>query len=154
MESSNPKLLAGRLFFERVCQYRARREDFSIETTLSGKTHLRLVRRLLAEGWQVRLFYLWVRGVDISRERVAERVSLGGHDIPQEDIVRRYPRSIYNLLHYYAPLCSSTICLDNSAEPPEMIFAQYRGEAKPVIYDTEVYYLLLGVASNETGAKC
>jgi len=77
-ESPNPKLLAGRLFFERVRQYRERREDFSIETTLSGRTHLRLVERLLNDGWQVRLFYLWARGVDISKKRVAERVSLGG----------------------------------------------------------------------------
>nr|VFJ52323.1 MAG: Predicted ABC-type ATPase [Candidatus Kentron sp. DK] len=148
-ESPNPKLLAGRLFFERVCQYRARREDFSIETTLSGKTHLRLVERLLNDGWQVELFYLWVPRIDISIKRVAERVSLGGHDIPHEDIVRRYPRSIYNLLHYYGLLCSETVCLDNSGDVPEMISRQRGGEAKPTIDNWKTYNLLVQGANNE-----
>lgn len=148
-----PALLAGRLFFEKVREYRVRREDFSIETTLSGKSHLRLIERLLNDGWWVRLFYLWVRGVGVSSRRVAERVLNGGHNIPYEDIVRRYPRSIFNLLHYYAPLCSSTICLDNSGDPPEMIFAQFRGETEPTIYDLKIYDLLSGVANNERDAS-
>ena len=60
--------------------------------------------------------------IEMSIERVAERVAHGGHDIPRESIVRRYPRGIANLLAYYAPLCSSTICVDNSTAVPEVIF--------------------------------
>jgi len=58
----------------------------------------------------------------LSPER--ERVAHGGHDIPRDDIIRRYPRSIGNLLEHYSPLCSSTICLDNSGPSPEVIFMQ------------------------------
>ncbi len=74
----------------------------------------------------------------MSIERVAERVSHGGHDIPREAIVRRYPRSINNLLDYYAPLCSATVCLDNSGENPEVIFiqdAEGRNIENPYLFD-------------------
>ncbi|HHM04658.1 MAG TPA: hypothetical protein ENJ19_02815 [Gammaproteobacteria bacterium] len=117
-------LTASRLFLREIGQYIAAREDFAFETTLSGRTYLRLVRRLLADGWRVELYYLWLPSIEMSIERVAERVSHGGHDIPREAIVRRYPRSIFNLLNHYAPLCSATVCLDNSRENPEVIFVQ------------------------------
>jgi len=69
---------------------------------------------------------------------VAERISHGGHKIPREDIVRRYSRSIHNLLEYYAPLCSATVCLDNSQEAPEVIFvqdAQGRGVENQTLFE-------------------
>ncbi|MHB1590460.1 MAG: hypothetical protein ACYCTW_02855 [Sulfuricella sp.] len=118
------QLAASRLFLGEIWQYIKRREEFAFETTLSGKTYLKLIRELLADGWQVRLFYLWLPSVEMSIERVAERVAHGGHNIPRNDIIRRYPRSITNLLEYYAPLCISTICLDNSGPAPEVIFMQ------------------------------
>ena len=80
----------------------------------NGATYLRLIEQLLADDWKVNLFYLWLPSVEMSIERVAERVLHGGHNIPQVAIIRRYPRSIFNLLNHYAPICGSTICLDNS----------------------------------------
>lgn len=94
-------LAASRLFLEEVRQYIARRDDFAFETTLSGKTYLRLIQQLLGDGWQVKLYYLWLPSIEMSIERVAERVAHGGHNIPHESIIRRYPRSIANLLDHY-----------------------------------------------------
>lgn len=118
------RVAASRLFLAEIRQYIKRREEFAFETTLSGRTYLKLIRELLADGWEVRLFYLWLPSVEMSLARVAERVAHGGHDIPRDDIIRRYPRSIDNLLEHYSPLCSSTICLDNSGPAPEVIFVQ------------------------------
>lgn len=70
------------------------------------------------------MHYLWLPNVETSIARVAERVARGGHDIPRASIVRRYPRGIANLLDHYAPLCSSTICVDNATTAPEVIFVQ------------------------------
>lgn len=131
-------LAASRLFLQEIEHYIAGRENFAFETTLAGKTYLRLIRRLLAADWRVELYYLWLPSVEMSVERVAERVSHGGHNIPREDIIRRYPRSIHNLLEHYAPLCSSTICLDNSQATPEVIFvqdAQGRSVESPTLFD-------------------
>ncbi len=112
------------MFLREIGHYIQRREDFAFETTLSGRGYLRLIRRLLADGWRVDLYYLWLPSVEMCIERVAERVAHGGHDIPRDSIIRRYSRSIANLLAYYAPLCSSTICVDNSTTVPEVIFVQ------------------------------
>ncbi len=115
---------ASRLFLREINHYIQRRVDFAFETTLSGRSYLRLIRRLLGDGWRVDLYYLWLPSIEMSIARVAERVAHGGHDIPRESIVRRYPRGIANLLDYYAPLCSTTICVDNSTTAPEVIFVQ------------------------------
>ena len=119
-------LTASRLFLQEVHNYIKQREDFAFETTLAGRTHLCLIQEMLADGWQVRLIYLWLPSVEVAIERVAERMAHGGHDIPRPAIIRRYPRSISNLLNDYSRICSSTICLDNSGSAPEVIFVQDR----------------------------
>lgn len=117
-------LAASRLFLLEIDQFVRRRENFAFETTLAGKGHLRLIRRLLADGWRVDLYYLWLPTVEMCMERVTERVAHGGHDVPRQAILRRYPRSLANLLTHYAPLCSSVVCVDNSTRDPKVIFAQ------------------------------
>jgi len=120
-------LAASRLFLREIRQYIDRRESFAFEATLAGKTYVRLIRNLLAVGWRMCLVYLWLPSVEMAIERVAERVAHGGHDIPRDVIIRRYSRSLVNLLEHYAPLCSSTMCLDNSGPAPEVIFVQDEG---------------------------
>ncbi len=137
-------LAASRLLLREIKDYVARQEDFAFETTLSGRSYLRLIRRLLADGWWVNLYYLWLPSVEISMARVAERVAHGGHDIPREAIIRRYPRSIANLLEHYAPLCSATICLDNSGPSPDVIFVQDKSGRK--VENNRLYSLLREVA--------
>lgn len=134
-------LAAGRLFLTEIRQHIQRREDFLFESTLAGRGHLRLVRELLATGWTVDLYYLWLPSVETSIQRVAERVSHGGHGIPEEIIARRYPRSIRNLLKLYAPLCSSTVCMDNSGPEPVIIFTQRA--AGRVVEDAALYDRML-----------
>jgi len=110
-------IAASRLFLKEIRTFITKRESFSFETTLSGRTYLRLIRNLQADGWQVILFYLWLPSVNFSMERVAERVRHGGHHIPEADIRRRFPRSLSNLMREYVPVCDSVICLNNTAIP-------------------------------------
>ena len=127
LSPQSEQVKAGRLFLQEVRQHVARREDFAFETTLSGKAHLALIRKLLADGWRAELYYLWLPSADAAVERVAGRVACGGHDVPPEIIARRYSRGIANLLDHYAPLCSETICLDNSGRIPKVIFVRNGG---------------------------
>jgi len=59
-------LAASRLFLQEIENYITRREDFAFETTLAGRTYLRLIRRLLADGWRVELYYLWLPSMEMS----------------------------------------------------------------------------------------
>jgi predicted ABC-type ATPase len=115
---------AGRVFLHQLREHIERRESFAFETTLSGRTHLRLVNELMEADWRVQMFYLWVPKVEISMDRVAERVRHGGHDIPREAILRRYRRSIRNLLEDYAPRCSAVVCLENTGPDSKIIFRE------------------------------
>ncbi|CAN8141394.1 hypothetical protein THIOSC15_280022 [uncultured Thiomicrorhabdus sp.] len=66
-----------------------------------GLSYLKLIKKLKAEGWQVTLYYLALENVSLSKQRVLERVLHGGHNIPEEDIERRFPKSIYNYFYHY-----------------------------------------------------
>lgn len=118
------QLEAGKLFLQEVERSIEAREDFAFETTLSGKSHLSRVRRMLEDGWRVNLIYLWLPSKEASLSRVRKRVRQGGHNIPEQDIHRRYGKSLKNLLEHYAPLCTEAQCFDNSKQPKRLIFRQ------------------------------
>lgn len=63
---------------------------------MSGTWILRAVVNAKARGFLVRLFYICVDTPEINIQRVRERVTRGGHDVPEADIRRRYDRSFSN----------------------------------------------------------
>lgn len=61
---------AGRLMLEEIDLYANRGESFGFETTLSGRSHLRLIRNLKKRGYELHIFFLWVPTVDLALTRV------------------------------------------------------------------------------------
>ncbi|MHB8668461.1 MAG: zeta toxin family protein [Burkholderiales bacterium] len=123
------RIAASRLFLSEIERHIEARRDFGFETTLAGRSYLRLIRRLRADGWKVELIYLALPNAEMAKLRVAERVSHGGHDIPAADIERRFFRSLENLFTEYASLVDRTVCSLNSGETPEVVFTQ-QGEKR------------------------
>lgn len=113
---------ASKIFLQQIKQLVHQRKSFALETTLSGRGYLKLIKQLKNDGWLVELIYLYLPSVKLSMERVAERVMHGGHNIPIDAIKRRYPRSLNNLMNEYMPLCDKVICLDNSGSESKVIF--------------------------------
>lgn len=131
---------ASRLFLREIEQAVRDGEDFAFETTLAGRSYLRLVDRLRRGGWRVELIYLALPSAELSRLRVAERVAHGGHDIPADDIARRFPRSLHNLLQVFSAHVDDVRCFMNSGAQPELVFQQ-TGEQR-VIFHPEWFALL------------
>ena len=123
------RVTASRLFLSEIERHITARRDFGFETTLAGRSYLRLIRRLRADGWRVELIYLALPDAEMATLRVAERDSHGGHDIPAADIERRFFRSLENLFTEYASLVDRTVCSLNSGETPEVVFTQ-QGEKR------------------------
>jgi predicted ABC-type ATPase len=71
--------------------------DFAMETTLAGHRELALLQRAREAGYKVTLVYIGVDSTDMLLGRIAQRVTEGGHDVPTEDVDRRYIRSSANL---------------------------------------------------------
>ena len=72
-------------------------ESIPAGTALSGHQPIALMERARKAGYQVGLVFVALADVDLNVKRVAERVSKGGHDIPDAIIRRRYPKSFANL---------------------------------------------------------
>jgi predicted ABC-type ATPase len=117
-------LAASRLFLHEIEERIAAGQDFAFEATLAGRSYLKLIHRLQASGWRVELIYLALPSAEMSRLRVAERVVHGGHDIPADDIARRFPRSLHNLFQLLSPLVDQTFCFMNNDSVPELVFQQ------------------------------
>lgn len=77
--------------------------DIILETTLATRRLAQKIPVWRDLGYQVELIYLGLPSVDASIRRVAERVSRGGHDIPEVDLLRRFPLSRQYFDHLYKP---------------------------------------------------
>lgn len=112
---------AGRLLLAEVDRRVKRGEDFGFETTLSGRSYLKLIRELKNRAYRVHFYFLWVSDVQVALNRVKERVSKGGHGVPEAVVRRRFERSIRNFIVLYRPLADSWILFDNSGSSPSVI---------------------------------
>ncbi len=90
---------AGRLLLAEIRQSISRKETFALESTLSGKTYVRIFQRAVAVGYEVELHYLWLAKPEQAIARVHRRVRMGGHN-PSRDIRRRFKRSAHLVDHY------------------------------------------------------
>jgi predicted ABC-type ATPase len=131
---------ASRIFLQEIEERIEKREDFAFETTLAGRTYLRLIERLRHDGWLVELIFLALPSVEMSKLRVAERVAHGGHNIPLRDIERRFPRSLHNLLNDFSHRVDRCLCFMNDGDTPLLVFEQ-NGETRDILHDE--YYQLL-----------
>jgi predicted ABC-type ATPase len=95
---------AGRIMLRRLRTLAERREDFSFETTLAGYGYVSFLEDLRAAGYRIRLDFLWIPDLDITRTRVRQRVAKGGHDIPDDVQRRRFHLGIRHLAKHYRPL--------------------------------------------------
>ena len=128
---------AGRILHERLDDVVRERSSFALETTLSGRGDLKMVRNLRSNGWRVELHYVFIPSSEFSVQRVHERVMHGGHDVPVAEVQRRYDRSVGNVLAY-SDLCDYTACYDNSTAFPHYVFTR-NGTEMPRVYDSCVY---------------
>ena len=78
---------AGRLMLRQIQGHARRGDSFAFETTLSGLGYARWIPRWQARGYRVKLFFLRLSTPEDAIARVAQRVSEGGHDVP-EPVVR------------------------------------------------------------------
>lgn len=134
---------AGRLMLRRINDLLEEGSDFAFETTLSTKTYQKFVERAQQQGYFVSLLYFWLPSPEQAIERVAKRVSLGGHNIPVNTICRRYESSMRNLTKLYMPICDYWVIYDNStAEGVKKIAYGSKGEIKEIV-DSLAYQKIL-----------
>jgi predicted ABC-type ATPase len=108
---------AGRLVLEEAKSLIASRSSFGLESTLSGKTYVSMLCEARERGFRILLHYVSIGSASQAVERVALRVSIGGHHVPEDDVRRRFDRSPKRFLDDYLPLADEWVLWDNSVPP-------------------------------------
>jgi predicted ABC-type ATPase len=126
-EPSNAAIKAGKLVLQQIDEYARRGVDFAFETTLSGKSYASMLIVLKSKGYAIHLFYLWIPSPELAIARIKERVQEGGHNVPAEDVRRRFVRGINNFFNLYESLLDSWMLFDNSKAKPMLIAKRKNG---------------------------
>jgi predicted ABC-type ATPase len=120
---------AGRVMLERLHQLAEERENFAFETTLASRTFALWIEELKCVGYAFHLFFLWLPAPEFAVARVAERVKMGGHNVPEDTIKRRYQAGLKNFFNLYRPLADSWYFYDNSQGTRPLLLASEEKQA-------------------------
>ena len=121
LKPSAGAIRAARLLLTQVDECLRRRETFALESTLSGKTYIRLFQRARKLGYEIELHYLWLSSPAQAIARVKQRVQQGGHHVPAADIRRRFKRSLILLHDDYLPLATRWAVWDSRSLPAKRL---------------------------------
>lgn len=136
---------AGRIMLERIEDLLRKGESFAIETTLATKIYRKKILLAQQQGYEITLLFFWLQSVEMAKQRVATRVSEGGHNIPTDVIERRYKNGIKNLFEIYLPIVDECAIFDNSNGNAEIIAKK---ETELEVVDKEKYNQLRSIYEN------
>lgn len=95
----------------------AENQDVAIETVLSSKKFLPLVRAARFRKYRTRLIYIGLPSVELAIKRVAQRVAAKGHDVPEKKIRERWNRTHDNLIAFLAEVDDVLVFSNAGLEP-------------------------------------
>lgn len=113
-------LEAGREVLKRLDRLILDRKDFVYETTLSGNQALNLMRKAKDAKYEIGLIFVILASADLHVLRVADRVTKGGHSIPEEVIRRRYEGALSKLANAIS-IADATAIFDNTELPAALL---------------------------------
>jgi predicted ABC-type ATPase len=127
---------AGRIMLSRLEELMGKQTSFAFETTLSGLSYLDLIKRAKKNNYYVILFFVYLSGIELAKQRVLSRVRKGGHNIPPDVIERRYIKGLRNF-SLYAEEVDSWYIYDNSG--PEYILAAKKIDFVEEVFNFDIY---------------
>jgi len=110
------RIVAAKMFIREIEDSINNKVSIIVESTLSGVSLIKHIKNAKKHGYEVLCAYIYLDSVEISILRVKLRVKQGGHNVPEADIRRRFPRSRLNFWEFYRPICHSWELYYNSPE--------------------------------------
>lgn len=111
-EMGGDTLAGGKAALTKIRDCISRNVSFTQETTLSGYKTEATAKQVKELGYYVRMFYVGLDTLDESIMRIRNRVQRGGHDIPQDDVTRRFA-SRWDAVAKVLPYCDEAEFYDN-----------------------------------------
>lgn len=112
---------AGRLMLAEIARHAAEGRSFAFETTLSGRSYVRMISAWRASSFTIKLIFLSLSTPEEAIARVAMRVAQGGHDVPAETIRRRFSAGFRNFREIYRHQVDYWQWFDNSGDEPLLL---------------------------------
>ena len=112
---------AGRMMLSMIDDHVRRGDSFAFETTLSGRGYARMILEWRVLGYWVKLFFLRLDSPETAIARVRQRMSEGGHHVPDEVIRRRFHGGLNNFESVYRDLVDEWALYDNTGRTAELI---------------------------------
>ncbi len=128
---------AGRLTLARLDALETQGRSFAFESTLASRGLTERLTRLKAAGYTVHVVYLWLPSVELALARVAERVRVGGHDVPADAVRRRFSRGRENFFARYRLIADKWYIYDASPIEGPMLIAEGRYREAAVVHDEQ-----------------
>lgn len=91
-----------------------KKQNFCFETVFSHTSKIDLLAQAKAAGYDINLVVIYLTNPDINKARVKQRVSTGGHNVPDDKVESRIPRTHQNIA-IAVDLCDSVYVFDNSS---------------------------------------
>lgn len=89
-------LSAGKIILSEIDKMIAAKKSFVMESTISGNHHLNVLNKARKAGYKIVLIYVFLDMPEFNLARIRNRVALGGHNVPEDAVRRRYGRSLKN----------------------------------------------------------
>src|SRR5208337_2770996 len=139
---------AGRVMLERIHYLASKRVNFAFETTLASRTFATWITDLRKTEYDFHQIFLWLPHEEFAVARLAERVRMGGHNVPEAVIRRRFGAGLRNFFQLYKPLSDFWRFYDNSAPAGPRLIASGGTRQNDDIRDIETWGKLMGEFSN------
>ena len=133
---------AGRVMFERLHFLAKERVNFAFETTLASRTFAPWIDGLRKTGYDCHIVFLWLPSPEFAIARIAERVKIGGHNVPEDVVRRRYYSGIRNFFQLYQALGNSWRFYDNCDPSGLKLIAAGEGKENLIVNDVEKWDII------------
>lgn len=104
---------AGKIAVSRLNKYLKQGITFNQETTLCGHSIIQTIAKAHKTGYLIEMHYVGVDSCEIAKSRIAKRIEMGGHGIPDKDVDKRYIESLKNL-RKVMNICDFVALYDNT----------------------------------------
>jgi predicted ABC-type ATPase len=135
LNPSAAAIAAGRDVLKRTADYLTGGLSFAVETTLSSRGRVDLIRKAKARGYEIHLIFIGLDSPERCITRIRNRAARGGQFIPDADVRRRYVRSSANAAQAFRSADVAKF-YDNSGDGARLILVANAGiivwQAEPV----------------------
>lgn len=132
-------IAGGKVALQKINDCLKKGVSFTQETTLSGYRTERTAKQARESGYYVRLYYVALNTSSESLERIQNRVKRGGHDIPRDDVERRFAGR-WDAVRKILPYCDEAEFYDNDNGFVKV--AEYRNGELLLIGDNRPRWIL------------